>query len=179
MATDSPLAHEEPKATRRDFIYVASASVAAVAVAGGVWPLINQMNPDASVLALSTTEVDLSNVAEGSSATFIYRGSPVIVRHRTAAEIEEARAEPMSALIDPATDESRIKEGHDQWLVLIGLCTHLGCIPIGNAGDAHGWTCPCHGSKYDASGRVIKGPAPKNLVVPPYEFLSDTKILIG
>ena len=168
-----------PKATRRDFIYVAGAAVGAVGVAGVAWPVINSMNPDQSVLALSSTEIDLSGIAEGTAITAIYRGSPVFVRHRTAKEIEEARAVPLDQLKDPATDESRVKEGHEQWLVMIALCTHLGCIPVGDSGEYDGWFCPCHGSQYDTSGRIRKGPAPKNLVVPPYAFLSDTLIQIG
>jgi ubiquinol-cytochrome c reductase iron-sulfur subunit len=168
-----------PKATRRDFIYVAGAAVGAVGVAGVAWPVINSMNPDQSVLALSSTEIDLSGIAEGTAITAIYRGSPVFVRHRTQKEIDEARAVPLTELKDPATDQSRVKEGHDQWLVMIALCTHLGCIPVGDSGDYDGWFCPCHGSQYDSSGRIRKGPAPTNLVVPPYQFLSDTVIQIG
>lgn len=169
-----------PKSSRRDFIYVAGAAVSAVGVAGVAWPLINQMNPDASVLALATVEVDLSGIQPGSSVTVKYRGAPVFIRNRTPAQIEEVRAVPLTDLKDPATDESRVHEGHDQWLVMVANCTHLGCIPVSDAASGDGgWTCPCHGSKYDGSGRVTKGPAPKNLVVPPYKFLSDTKILIG
>lgn len=180
MATDSNLAHDDtPKASRRDFLYVATGAVGAVGVAALIWPLVNQMNPDASVLALSSTEVDLSSVEEGSAITITWRGSPVFVRHRTQQEIDEARAVPLSDLKDPATDESRVKEGHDQWLVMVALCTHLGCIPVGESGEYDGWFCPCHGSQYDTSGRIRKGPAPTNLVVPPYEFLTDTQIQIG
>ena len=138
------------------------------------------MNPDASTIAAGAPiEVDLTPIAEGQDIKVFWRGKPIFISHRTKKQIDDARAVPVASLPDPQTDQARVKEGHDQWLVLIGLCTHLGCIPIGNAGDTHGWTCPCHGSKYDGSGRVIKGPAPKNLVVPPYEFVSDTKILIG
>jgi ubiquinol-cytochrome c reductase iron-sulfur subunit len=180
LATESNLAHnDQPSSGRRDFLYVATAAVGAVGVGAVVWPLINQMNPDASVLALASTEFDLSGVEEGSSVTIKWRGSPVFVRHRTAAEIEEARAVPMSDLKDPETDQARVKEGHDQYLVMVALCTHLGCVPVGDAGEFGGWFCPCHGSEYDTSGRIRKGPAPKNLVVPPYQFLSDTVIQIG
>ena len=180
MATESNLAHnDQPSTGRRDFLYVATAAVSAVGVGAVARPLINQMNPDASVLALASTEFDLSGVEEGSSVTIKWRGSPVFVRHRTAQEIEEARAVPMSDLKDPATDESRVKEGHEQYLVMVALCTHLGCVPVGDAGEFGGWFCPCHGSEYDTSGRIRKGPAPKNLVVPPYQFLSDTVIQIG
>ena len=180
LATESNLAHnDQPSTGRRDFLYVATAAVSAVGVGAVAWPLINQMNPDASVLALASTEFDLSGVEEGSSVTIKWRGSPVFVRHRTAAEIEEARAVPMSDLKDPETDQARVKEGHDQYLVMVALCTHLGCVPVGDAGEFGGWFCPCHGSEYDTSGRIRKGPAPKNLVVPPYQFLSDTVIQIG
>jgi ubiquinol-cytochrome c reductase iron-sulfur subunit len=180
LATESNLAHnDQPNPGRRDFLYVATAAVGVVGVGAVAWPVINQMNPDASVLALATTEFDLSSVEVGSSVTIKYRGQPVFVRNRTQEEIDEARAVPMSDLKDPETDEHRVKEGHDQYLVMVGLCTHLGCVPVGESGEFGGWFCPCHGSEYDTSGRIRKGPAPKNLVVPPYEFVSDTVILIG
>ncbi|WP_210246391.1 ubiquinol-cytochrome c reductase iron-sulfur subunit [Youhaiella tibetensis] len=165
--------------TRRDFLYVATGAVGAVAVAGVAWPLINQMNPDASVLALASAEYDLTPIAEGQSVTVKWRGLPVFIRHRTPKEIQEAQAVPLSELKDPETDEQRTKPGHEQWLVMIANCTHLGCIPVGESGEYDGWFCPCHGSVYDTAGRIRKGPAPKNLVVPPYQFLSDTKIQIG
>ena len=180
LATESNLAHsDQPNPGRRDFIYVATAAVATVGVGAVVWPVINQMNPDASVLAMASTEFDLSGVEEGASVTIKWRGSPVFVRHRTAQEVEEARATPLSDLKDPETDEHRVKEGHEAILVMVGLCTHLGCVPVGESGEFGGWYCPCHGSQYDTSGRIRKGPAPKNLVVPPYKFLSDTVIQIG
>ena len=180
LATESNATHhDQPDGGRRDFLYVATAAVGVVGVGAVVWPLINQMNPDASVLALASTEFDMSGVEEGSSVTIKWRGSPVFVRHRTPAEIEEARAVPLDQLKDPATDESRVQAGHDQWLVMVALCTHLGCVPVGDAGEFGGWFCPCHGSEYDTSGRIRKGPAPSNLVVPPYQFLSDTVIQIG
>ena len=181
MATESNLAHnDQPNPGRRDFLYVATGAVGVVGVAGVAWPLINQLNPDASVLALASTEFDVSSVPEGSTVTITWRGSPVFVRHRTTAEIDEARAVPLSDLKDPQTDESRVLEGHDEWLVMVALCTHLGCVPVGDAGEfTGGWYCPCHGSEYDTSGRIRRGPAPTNLVVPPYQFLSDTVIQIG
>jgi ubiquinol-cytochrome c reductase iron-sulfur subunit len=180
LATESNLAHsDQPNPGRRDFLYVATAAVGAVGVGAVAWPVINQMNPDASVLAMASTEFDLSGVEEGSSVTIKWRGSPVFVRHRTAAEIEEARAVPMGDLKDPQADQDRVKEGHDQYLVMVALCTHLGCVPVGDAGEFGGWFCPCHGSEYDTSGRIRKGPAPTNLIIPPYEFLSDTVIQIG
>lgn len=165
--------------TRRDFLFVATGAVGAVGVAAVVWPLINQMNPDASTLALASIEFGLDGIEEGQSVTIMWRGIPVFVRYRTAREIEEARAVPMSDLKDPATDESRTKEGHEQWLVMIANCTHLGCIPIGESGEFDGWACPCHGSQFDTAGRIRKGPAPTNLIIPPYEFVSDTLIKIG
>jgi ubiquinol-cytochrome c reductase iron-sulfur subunit len=165
--------------TRRDFLYVATGAVGAVGVAAVVWPLIDQMNPDRSVLALSSIEFDLSSVAEGESVTIKWRGLPVFVRHRTAAEIEEARATPLSDLKDPETDEERTKEGKAQWLIMIANCTHLGCIPVGESGEYDGWSCPCHGSVFDTAGRIRSGPAPTNLVLPPYEFISDTLVQIG
>jgi len=148
------------------------------------WPLIDSMNPSADVLALSSTGVDLAPIPEGQAITVLWRGKPVFVRHRTAKEIKEAQDVKQSDLIDPATDASRVKAGKDQWLVVIGICTHLGCIPIGNKptdarGEWGGWFCPCHGSQYDTSGRVRHGPAPANLGVPPYAFDGDTKIKIG
>ena len=165
--------------SRRDFLYIATATVGAVGAAATVWPLINQMNPDASVLALSSTEVDLKPIAEGQIVTVKWRGKPVFIFHRTKKDIEEVRATKLSELIDPQSDEARVKKGKDEWLVLVGVCTHLGCIPLGHQGQYDGWFCPCHGSLYDKSGRVRRGPAPANLEVPPYEFASDTSVKIG
>lgn len=165
--------------TRRDFLYVATGSVAAVGAAATVWPLINQLNPDASTLALASIEFDISAIPVGQSVTVMWRGMPVFVRHRTQAEIDEAKAVPLSELKDPETDEQRTKPGHEDWLVMIANCTHLGCVPVGEAGEFDGWFCPCHGSHYDSAGRIRKGPAPANLVLPPYQFLSDTLIQIG
>ena len=180
MATESNLAHnEQPSTGRRDFLYVATAAVGAVGVGAVVWPLVNQMNPDASTLALASIEFNLSAIEEGQSVTILWRGLPVFVRHRTPAEIAEAKAVPLADLKDPATDEERTKEGHEQWLIMIANCTHLGCVPVGESGDFDGWFCPCHGSHYDSAGRIRKGPAPKNLVLPPYEFISDTLVQIG
>ena len=165
--------------TRRDFLYIATGAVGAVGVAAAVWPFINQMNPDASALALASTEVDIGALQPGDSLTVKWRGKPVVVRNRTQKEIDEARAVPMDQLKDPEKDEDRVQKGHDNWLVMVALCTHLGCIPVGESGEFGGWLCPCHGSQYDTSGRIRKGPAPKNLIVPPYKFLTDTKIQIG
>jgi ubiquinol-cytochrome c reductase iron-sulfur subunit len=152
------------------------------AVGAGVvaWPIINSMNPSADVLAMASSEVDLSTIAEGQEIKVKWRGKPVFIRHRSKADIEAARAVDISTLRDPETDSARVKEGKEQWLVQVGVCTHLGCVPLGNtSGDYKGWFCPCHGSHYDTAGRIRKGPAPHNLVIPPYAFTSDTMIKIG
>ncbi|MBY0355767.1 MAG: ubiquinol-cytochrome c reductase iron-sulfur subunit [Rickettsiales bacterium] len=170
----------ETTATRRDFIVLTAQAMAAIGGAAVVWPLISSMNPAADTLALSSTELDLSPIAEGQAITIKWRGKPVFIRHRTAEEIKEAQSVKMDELPDPQPDAARVKEGKEQWLVMVGVCTHLGCVPLGNrSGDYHGWFCPCHGSHYDTSGRIRKGPAPQNLAVPPYAFLSDNRIKIG
>ena len=163
--------------TRRDFLFIATGAVGAVALGSAVWPLVNQMNPDASTLALASTEVDIGKVEVGQILVVKWRGSPVFVRHRTAKEIQESEATPMSDLKDPQTDQSRVQK--PEWLVVIGICTHLGCVPLGHEGQYDGWRCPCHGSVYDTSGRIRQGPAPSNLVVPSYSFLTDTKLKVG
>lgn len=186
-------ATETAGTTRRDFLYIATGAMGAVGAAAAVWPFVSQLQPDASVLALSSTEVDLGQIQEGQIVTVKWRGKPVFVWNRTAADIEKAKATEISALIDPvarnanlaadapATDQNRAAEGEgrEKWLVVIGICTHLGCVPIGHMGEFDGWFCPCHGSEYDSAGRVRRGPAPENLAVPPYSFVSDTKISIG
>ena len=191
---------EHAETNRRDFLYIATGAVGAVGAALTVWPFINQMNPDASVLALASVEVDLAPIAEGQEITIKWRGNPVFIRHRLAAEIEAAKAVSVSDLPDPlarnanvgdgdeATDVNRVVAGKEQFLVMMGVCTHLGCVPIANEGDfavvegssKHGgWFCPCHGSHYDTAGRIRKGPAPQNLPVPQYAYLTDTSIRIG
>jgi ubiquinol-cytochrome c reductase iron-sulfur subunit len=166
--------------TRRDFLYIATGAVATIGAVAAVWPLINQMNPDASTLAAGAPiEVDLAPIAEGQVIKVFWRGKPIFVDHRTKKEIDEARAVDWHTLPDPESDQDRVKQGHDQWLVLIGICTHLGCIPLAHQGDFDGWFCPCHGSQYDSAGRIRRGPAPANLALPPYAFISDTKIRIG
>lgn len=170
--------------TRRDFLYLTAAAFGAVGAGAVAWPFIDQMNPAADTLALASTEVDLSPIEEGQSITVMWRGKPVFVRHRTQKEIEEARAVDVSTLRDAQTDEERVKEGQEKWLVMVGICTHLGCVPSGQKdtdvkGDYNGWFCPCHGSHYDSSGRIRKGPAPTNMAVPDYEFTSETTIRIG
>ena len=166
--------------SRRDFLYVATGSVAAVGAAAAAWPLINQMNPDASTIAAGAPiEVDLKPIAEGQDIKVFWRGKPIYISHRTKKEIDEARAVKVSTLPDPQADQDRVKAGHDQWLVVVGICTHLGCIPLAHQGDYDGFFCPCHGSVYDSSGRIRRGPAPANLPLPPYEFVSNDKIRIG
>ena len=165
--------------TRRDFLYLTAGAVAGVGGLAAVWPLIDQMNPARDVLALARVEVDLAPIAEGQSITVMWRGKPLFVRRRTAAEIESARAAALSELKDPQADSERVKDGRAEWLVLVGVCTHLGCVPLGAAGDYGGWFCPCHGSHYDTSGRIRKGPAPTNLPVPEYVFLDDSRIAVG
>lgn len=185
---------DEP--TRRDVLLIAAGGFAAVGAAAVLWPLLDQMNPDASTLSLATTEVDLAPIEPGQAITVMWRGKPIFIRHRTDKEIAEAKDVPLDELIDPlarnanlpanalADDANRAATDREPWLVMIGICTHLGCIPKGQAvgdykGEYGGWFCPCHGSQYDTAGRVRIGPAPENLAIPPYAFESDTKIKIG
>jgi ubiquinol-cytochrome c reductase iron-sulfur subunit len=198
----SPTLEGDPN--RRDFIHIATGVAAAGIVGGLAWPFIDQMNPAGDTLALASIEFDLGKVVEGQQVTIKFQGKPLFVRHRTAKEIVEGqqvvvkwRGKPLfiryrtakeiqeaikgdtADLRDPATDESRHKAGKAQYLVLVGTCTHLGCVPTFGGGDYGGWFCPCHGSVYDTSGRIRKGPAPKNLEVPDYSFLSDSKVKVG
>ncbi len=168
--------------TRRDFLQLVTGAFVAVGVGAMAWPFVSSMNPAKDVLATSTTDVDLKPIAAGAAITVVWRGKPVFVRSRTEAEIKSARDVPMSELKDPQADQERVQK--DQWLVLVGICTHLGCIPLGQKptderGPFGGWFCPCHGSSYDTSGRIRQGPAPTNLPVPTYAFTSDTQIRIG
>jgi ubiquinol-cytochrome c reductase iron-sulfur subunit len=166
--------------TRRDFLYIATGAAGAAAAAAIAWPLISQMNPDQSTIAAGAPiEVDLAPIAEGQVIKVFWRGKPIFIDHRSKKEIEEARNVDWHTLPDPQPDQARIKDGHDQWLILIGICTHLGCIPLAHQGEYEGWFCPCHGSQYDTSGRIRRGPAPANLAIPPYTFVSDSKIRIG
>jgi ubiquinol-cytochrome c reductase iron-sulfur subunit len=188
--------HSAEEPTRRDFIVILAQAFAGVGAAVALWPFIHQMNPDASTQALASIEVDLSPVKEGQAITVSWRGKPIFIRNRAPNEVKAAKAVKLSDLKDPvarneglfdratATDENRTKKDHENWLVLIGICTHLGCIPKGQSmgdakGDYGGWFCPCHGSHYDTAGRIRQGPAPQNLWVPPYEFVSNTMIKIG
>ncbi len=173
---------EVDEKSRRDFLFVTTTAVGAVGAALTAWPFIHQMNPAADTLALSSTEVDLEPIEEGQSITVVWRGKPVFIRHRTADEIKTAVADDGAALPHAEKDADRVKK--PEWLVMVGVCTHLGCIPLGNKsgeakGEFGGWFCPCHGSHYDTSGRIRKGPAPLNLPVPEYTFLSDTRVKIG
>ncbi|MDF0599386.1 ubiquinol-cytochrome c reductase iron-sulfur subunit [Psychromarinibacter sp. C21-152] len=183
---------EDHEGTRRDFLYYATAGAGAVTVGAAVWPLVNQMNPSADVQALSSIRVDISGVSEGTQLTVKWLGKPVFIRHRTQDEIEQARSVDVSDLPDPiarnenidgeapATDQNRALDGEERWLVMMGVCTHLGCVPLGDgAGDFGGWFCPCHGSHYDAAGRIRRGPAPENLPVPVAAFDGEETIVLG
>ena len=168
---------EEKKTKRRDFIFTASYALGAVGVGAAVWPLIDQMNPDASVKALASTEVDVSTIERGQSITVLWRGKPVFIKRRTEEEIAKAREVDLKELKHPEKDEVRAK--NPEWLVMLGVCTHLGCVPLGDKGEYGGWFCPCHGSHYDTSGRIRKGPAPTNMEIPKYEFVNSNTIKIG
>ncbi len=171
-----------PKETRRDFLALSAGAFGAVGAGCLAWPFIDSMNPAADTLALSTTEVDLTPIETGQAITVMWRGKPVFIRHRTKEEIAEAEQVDISTIPDKQSDQDRVQK--PQWLVLVGICTHLGCVPVGQKvgeakGEYDGWFCPCHGSHYDTSGRIRKGPAPKNLAVPEYAFINDTTIKIG
>jgi ubiquinol-cytochrome c reductase iron-sulfur subunit len=183
---------EDHDSDRRDFLYYATAGAGAVTAGAAIWPLVNQMNPTADVQALSSIRVDVSSVGEGTQLTVKWLGKPVFIRRRTAEEIEAARSVELSELPDknarndnisgdaPASDENRALDEAGEWLVQMGVCTHLGCVPIGDgAGDFGGWFCPCHGSHYDSSGRIRRGPAPENLPIPVAQFVDDVTIQLG
>ncbi len=181
-SAQSATASHGAEGTRRDFLYLAAGAFGAVGSALALWPFIDSMNPSADVLALSTVEVDISPIAEGQRITVAWRGQPVFIDHRTADQIKAAREVNIEELRDPQSDQARVKK--PEWLVLIGICTHLGCVPLGQKptdpkGDFGGWVCPCHGSQYDTSGRIRRGPAPQNLHVPTYAFINDKTIRIG
>ncbi|MEQ8194639.1 MAG: ubiquinol-cytochrome c reductase iron-sulfur subunit [Rhodospirillales bacterium] len=184
MAEATSTAPEAPDEgeSRRDFLLIATGTVGAVGAALAAWPLVDQMNPSADVLALASIDVNLAPVKVGQAITVVWRGKPVFIRHRTQKEIDAAQGTKIETLPDPQTDKARTKK--PEWLVMVGICTHLGCIPLGQKenqpkGDFGGWFCPCHGSHYDTSGRIRKGPAPRNLEVPPYAFVKDNQIKIG
>ena len=177
----------EKKTNRRDFLFTATYAVGAVGAGAVIWPMIDQMNPDASVKALASTEVDVSSVDPGKTITVLWRGKPVFIRRRTQEEIADAKSVKLEDLKDPQKDEDRAKDPEKdedrakdpEWLVMLGVCTHLGCVPLNDKGDYNGWFCPCHGSHYDTSGRIRKGPAPTNMEVPKYEFVNANTIKIG
>ena len=171
--------HSSDDPSRRDFIHIAAITAAAGGAAAVVWPFIDQMNPSADTLALASVEYDLTKVQDGQQITIKWRGKPLFIRNRTPKQIADAVKDDGAAMKDPQKDADRVKPGKAQWLILIGSCTHLGCVPTVGGGEYGGWFCPCHGSSYDTSGRIRKGPAPLNLAVPEYAFLSDTKVKIG
>ncbi len=167
---------------RRSFLQLSTITLGAIGTAGFMWPFLKSMNPAEDTLALGSTEVNIANIEEGQGITVKWRGKPVFIRKRTQQEISEAKSVKLEDLKDPVIDDDRVKK--DEWLVLVGICTHLGCVPLGQKitdmkGEYNGWYCPCHGSHYDSSGRIRKGPAPTNLAVPPYNFINDTTIKIG
>ena len=176
------LLKEESKGNRRDFLYLSSVAIGGVGTASFIWPFLKSMNPAQDTLALGSTEVDISDISIGQSKTVKWRGKPVFIRRRSEIEIAEAKSVDINLLKDPMKDVDRVQQ--EEWLVLEGVCTHLGCVPLGQKmsdlkGEFNGWFCPCHGSHYDTSGRIRKGPAPTNLAVPPYKFVNDTTIKIG
>lgn len=182
MADAAQPSHADDGESRRDFLYLAAGAVGAIGTATVIWPMVSSMNPSADVLALATVEVDLSPIEEGQAITVMWQGKPVFIRHRTADDISAAEDVEVESLPDPEADGDRVQ--NPAWLIMVGVCTHLGCIPkgqrVGDAvGEFGGWLCPCHGSHYDTSGRIRKGPAPENLPVPTYEFLDDSTIKIG
>ena len=168
---------EDKSVTRRNFLYITTGTFVAAGSAILAWPFVDQMNPDASVKALASTEVDLTPILPGQSITILWRGKPVFIRRRTPEEIAEASKVKLDELPDPEGDEDRVQ--NPEWLIMVGICTHLGCIPLGQKGEYNGWFCPCHGSHYDTSGRIRKGPAPKNLEIPQYVFLDENTVKIG
>ena len=167
----------EKKGNRRDFIFTSSYTVGAIGIGATIWPLIDQMNPDSSVKALASTEVDISQIEPGKSITVLWRGKPVFIKRRTQEEIAEAQSVSLDDLPHPEKDQDRVK--NPEWLVMLGICTHLGCVPLSDKGEYNGWFCPCHGSHYDTSGRIRKGPAPTNMEIPKYAFVDDNTIKIG
>jgi ubiquinol-cytochrome c reductase iron-sulfur subunit len=184
--------HEVPTdVSRRDFLLIATGAFAAIGAAATLWPFIDQMNPDASALALASIDVDVAAIEPGQSITVMWRGKPVFIRNRTEAEIAAARQIALDELKDPlarnanldpdapATDENRAAPEQEAWLIMVGVCTHLGCVPLGQQGEFGGWFCPCHGSAYDTAGRIRRGPAPENMLIPPFAFTTETTVRIG
>ena len=183
ISVDPQSPTSSPRKERRDFLILASSALGAVGAGSFMYPFIKSMSPARDVLAASTIEISLKSIAVGQAITVLWRGKPLFIRHRTPQEIKDVQAIPLKGLIDPQKDQDRFKE-NPQWLVVVGVCTHLGCVPVGqkstdNRGEYGGWLCPCHGSEYDVSGRVRRGPAPRNLEVPPYKFLDENTIHVG
>ena len=196
MSNTDPAADEHAEGTRRDFLYYATAGAGVVITGAAVWPLVNQMNPSADVQALSSIRVDVGALEPGTQLTVKWLGKPVFIRRRTEEEIAAAREVDVDTLPDPLAENANVEDGSPaadefrsiagadgentgEWLVMIGVCTHLGCVPLGDAGDFGGWFCPCHGSHYDTAGRIRRGPAPRNLPVPVASFVDETTILLG
>ncbi len=180
MTTNKQI-EQNGEVTRRNFLYIATGTVGAVGVTSVAWPLVDQMNPSADVLAMATVEVDMSHIRVGQTIRILWRSKPIFIRHRTAEEIARGISENNDPMIDPADDQDRAQK--PEWLIMIGICTHLGCVPLNNTefqrGDYGGWYCSCHGSEYDIAGRIRKGPAPRNLELPKYVYLNDTTVRIG
>ncbi len=182
---------EDPEGTRRDFLFYATGGAGVVTAGAAIWPLVHQMNPSADVQAASSLRVDVSSIQPGTQLTVLFLGKPIFIRRRTEEEIAAARDVDLGDLIDgdarntnidggaDAADVNRALDETGEWLVMQGVCTHLGCVPLGNAGDFGGWFCPCHGSHYDTSGRIRRGPAPENLPIPTVQFVDETTILLG
>ena len=182
MTDNSTISQDDPETPRRDFLLISTSTLGVAGLAFTAWPFIHSINPAKDILALASTEVDLSSIEEGMAITVMWRGKPVFIRHRSGDEITQAENVDMKDLIDPQPDTARVQK--TVWLIAVGVCTHLGCIPSGQnlgdeKGDFGGWYCPCHGSHYDTSGRIRKGPAPFNLIIPPYTFTDDNTIVIG
>ena len=171
------MSESDKKNNRRDFLFTASYTVGAVGLGATIWPFIDQMNPDSSVKALASTEVDISQIEPGKSITVLWRGKPVFIKRRTESEISEAQSVSLDVLKHPEKDEDTVKK--PEWLVMMGICSHLGCVPLSDKGEYNGWFCPCHGSHYDTSGRIRKGPAPTNMEIPKYAFINENTIRIG
>lgn len=180
MTDPLPILPDQPKEpARRDFLFIATGTMAAVGVGAFAVPLFRSLAPDASQMALAFLEVDLSPIQLGQSVRFVFRGNALFIRRRTPQKLERERSIALANVKNPATDQSRVIAGKDEWLIIVGVCTHLSCVPIENRGDFGGWFCPCHGSHYDASSRIRKGPAPTNLIMPRFAFLSDTRVRVG
>ena len=177
--SESPKSESPRDESRRKLLTTTAYSAAGIGAACAILPFIDSMNPSSDVQALASVEVDISNIKIGEEKKVMWRGKPIFIKRRTAEEIAAAQKVELAQLRDPQADSDRVKAGKEEWLITIGICTHLGCIPIMVQGEFNGWFCPCHGSQYDTSARIRKGPAPKNLEIPPYEFVSDTKIKIG